>query len=167
MSGSGRYFRSDIRARLFRRRGALLLGGLVVQLDHDPVRVVDENLPEVAARNLPRIVRHLFRLQSLLHAVEAAAGKGDVMDHAGIRLLRLVGPGDVDDMHHRLALAVHPRAGKCEVRPRTLLEAHDVLIEADGVVELSGPDVEMIQRAYTHAHAVSPLFCEVLEMARP
>src|SRR5205823_8701867 len=31
----------------------LLLGGLVVQLDHDAVGVVDEDLPEIAARHLP------------------------------------------------------------------------------------------------------------------
>ena len=64
-------------------------------------------------------------------------------------------------MHDRFALAVHPGAGEREVRPRAFLQAHDVLIEADGVVELAGPDVEMIERAYTHAHAMSPLFCEV------
>src|ERR1700759_3680440 len=89
------------------------------------------------------------------------------MDHAGIRLLLLVGFGDVDDMHHRLALAVHPGAGECEVRPRALFQAHHVLIEADGVVELPGADVEMIEHTYAHAHAIHSLFREIIGWADP
>src|SRR5437588_1779284 len=44
---------SDIVGPLGRRQSTLLLGGLVVQFDHDAVGVIDEDLPEIAARNLP------------------------------------------------------------------------------------------------------------------
>src|SRR6185312_10094000 len=44
--------RPDVVRAHGRRRGALLLGGLIVQFDHDAVRIIDENLPEIAARNL-------------------------------------------------------------------------------------------------------------------
>src|SRR5262249_31103994 len=100
------------------------------------------------------------RLQPLLHVIKAAAGKGHVMHDAGVRLLRLAGPGDVDQMHHRLALAVHPSAGKGEVRTGALLQAADVLIEADRIGEIAGPDIEMVEHTYAHAHMIHSLFCE-------
>src|SRR3984893_11472947 len=147
---------ADIIRPLGRRCGcALLLGGLVIQLDHHAIRVIDEDLPEIAARNLSRVELHPFGLQPLLHAGKAMAGEGDVMDDAGIRLLRLVGPGNIDQMHHGLALAVHPRAGEGKVRPSTLLQAQNILVEPDRVGELAGPDIEMIEHAYAHAHAMS------------
>src|SRR5258708_7438016 len=83
------------------------------------------------------------------------------MDDRGIRLLRLVGLGDIEQMHHRLTLAVHPRPREGEIRPGALLQAQNVLVEPDRLVELPGPDVEMIEHAYAHAHAVHSLFCEV------
>ena len=88
-------------------------------------------------------------------AAKAEAGKRDVMDNAGIRLLRLVGLGDVDEMHDSLALAVHPRPRKGEVRPGALLQAQDILVEPDRIGELAGPDIEMVEHAYAHAHAMS------------
>ena len=78
-----------------------------------------------------------------------------MMHHAGIRLLRFVGLGNIDQMHHRLALAVHPRAGEGEVRPGALFEPHNVFIEPDGVGEIPGPDIEMIEHAHADAHAMS------------
>src|SRR5882757_9832798 len=48
--------RSDIVGARGGGGSALLLGGLVVQFDHDAVGVVDKNLPEIAARNLPRVI---------------------------------------------------------------------------------------------------------------
>ena len=81
------------------------------------------------------------------------------MDDAGIRLLRLVGLGDVDEMHDRLALAVHPGTWEYEIRPGALLQAQDVLVEADGLAKIAGPDVEMIEHADAHAHAKHSPFC--------
>src|SRR4051812_13231363 len=146
------------------RRSAPFLGGLVVQLDHDAIGVVDEDLPEVAPRYLPGVERHAFRLQTLPHAVKTCRGKGDVVDNAGIRLLCLVGLGDVDEMHDGLALAVHPGPRESEVRSRTFLEAENVFVEANGIAEVSGADIEMIEGTHAHAHAKLSLFCEVLEM---
>src|SRR5579872_7141426 len=84
------------------------------------------------------------------------------MDNAGIRLLWLVGLGNIHHMHDSLALAVHPGPGKREIRPRALFEAQDVLIETNRIGEIPGPDVEMVEHAYAHAHAVHSLFCEIL-----
>ncbi len=81
------------------------------------------------------------------------------MDNAGIGLLLLVGPRNIDEMHHRLALAVHPCPGESKIRPGALLQSEDVLIEPNGVGKLSGPDVEMIEHAY--AHAMSSLCREI------
>ena len=67
-----------------------LLGGLVVQFDHHAIGVVDEDLPELAARNLPRVERHPPGLKPLLHGGKTPADESDVMDNAGIRLLRLI-----------------------------------------------------------------------------
>src|SRR5438874_8316186 len=44
--------RSHVVPPLGRSCSRLLLGGLVVQLDHDAVGVIDEDLPEIAARHL-------------------------------------------------------------------------------------------------------------------
>src|SRR6267143_1996331 len=136
------------------RRFAALLGGLVVQFDHDSIGVIDEDLPKIAARNLSRVEFHPFGLQPLLHSVKTLAGEGDVMDDAGVRGLRLVGPGNIDQMHHRLALAVHPCPGEGKVRPGALLQAEDILVEPDRVGELAGPDIEMVEHAYADAHAM-------------
>ena len=147
---------------LGRCRNAPFLGGLVIQLDHDAVGVIDEDLPEVAARHLSGVEVHAFRLQALFHAVKAGRGKGDVVDNAGIRLLCLIGLRNVDEVHDGLALAVHPGAGEGEVRPGTLFEAQNVLIETDRIGEVPGPDVEMIEHTHAHAHAKHSLFCEAI-----
>src|SRR6266404_6334321 len=136
------------------RRSALLPGGLVIQFDHDAIRVIDEYLPEISTRNLSRVELHPFGGQPLLHAGKIAAGEGDMVDNAGIRLLRLVGAGNIHQMHDRLAIAVHPRPRKGKVRPRALLQSQHVLVEPDRVGELAGPNVEMVEHAY--AHAITP-----------
>src|SRR6266481_4934815 len=135
-------------------RSALLPGGLVIQFDHDAIRVIDEYLPEISTRNLSRVELHPFGGQPLLHAGKIAAGEGDMVDNAGIRLLRLVGAGNIHQMHDRLAIAVHPRPRKGKVRPRALLQTQHVLVEPDRVGELAGPNVEMVEHAY--AHAITP-----------
>src|SRR5581483_414413 len=78
--------RPDVVPAHRRRRSALFFGGLVIQLDHHAIGVVDEDLPEVAARNLPRVERHALGLQPRFHGVKTPADEGHVMNHAGIRL---------------------------------------------------------------------------------
>ncbi|MBA7484685.1 hypothetical protein ES707_20215 [subsurface metagenome] len=56
-----------------------------------------------------------------------------MVDNAGIRLLCLIGLGNIDDVHDSLALAVHPGAGEREVGPRAFFETQNVLVEADRV----------------------------------
>src|SRR5581483_4103332 len=82
-----------------------------------------------------------------------------MMNYAGIRLLCLVGRRNIDQMNHRLALAVHPGAGKREIRPSPFFKTQDVLIEPNGIGEPAGPDIEMIKHAYAHAHMISLPFC--------
>jgi hypothetical protein len=77
-----------------------------------------------------------------------------MMDHAGIRLLRLLGRRNIDQMNHRPALAVHPGPRKGKIRPIAFLQPQDVFVEPHGIGELSGPDIEMIEHAYAHAHMV-------------
>ena len=78
-----------------------------------------------------------------------------MMDDAGIRLLRLLGLGNIDQMHHRLALAVHPCPGEGKVRPGALFQAQNVFVEPDRIGEIPGPDVEMVEHAHADAHAMS------------
>src|SRR5579872_3321922 len=137
------------------RRSALLLGGFVIQLDHHAIGVVDEDLPEIAARNLPRVESHPLGLKPRLHGGKTPAHKGDVMDHTGIRLLRLLGRGNIDQMDHRLALAVHPGAGKGKIRPIAFFEAEHIFVKMDGIGKISGPDIEMVKYAHAHGHMVS------------
>jgi hypothetical protein len=59
---------------------------------------------------------------------------------------------NIDEMHHGLAFAVHPGPGKREVRPVAFGQSKDVLVEPNGVIEFSGPDIEVIE--YAHAHAM-------------
>ena len=74
-----------------------------------------------------------------------------MMDNAGIRLLLLIGPGNIDEVHHGLAFAVHPCPGKCEIGPLAVLQSQDILIEPNRIGELSRPNIEMIEHAYAHA----------------
>src|SRR5450756_1577102 len=159
--------RSDVVRPLGGRGPRTLRGGLVVQLDHDAIGVIDEYLPEIAAGNLPGVICHPLGVQPPLHAGKAPADEGDVMDHAGIRLLRLIGPGNIDQVHHRLALRIHPRPRKGKVRPGALFQAQDVLVEPDRIVEFPGPDIEMVKHAYAHAHAVSLPFLSKSLNGRP
>src|SRR3954451_19580950 len=120
---------------------------------------MDENLPEFAAGHLAGVELHPLRGQPLFHAVKPAAGEGDVVDNAGIRLLWLGSRRNIDEVHHRLTLAVHPGAGEGEIRPGAFFQAQHVLVEADGLGQIPGPDVEMIEHAHAYAaHAFAPLF---------
>jgi len=96
------------------------------------------------------------RARCPLHRLEAAAAEGDVIDDAGIRALRLVGGRNVVEMEHRMAVAVEPRPRKVEGRSRPIHETEHVPIEADGVVEVAGRDVIMIEHTDAHAHEASP-----------
>src|SRR6266702_6612062 len=68
---------ADIVSHLGGRR-PLLHCRLVIELDHDPIGVMDEDLPEVAAGHLAGVEFHALGGQPLLHAVKAAADEGDV-----------------------------------------------------------------------------------------
>ena len=129
------------------------------------------SLTKICQRSPPGTCRasnsHAPGLQPLLHAGKTPADEGDVMDNAGIRLLWLVGPGNIDQMHHRLALAVHPCAGEREVRPGALLQAQNILIEPDRFGELAGPDVEMIEHAHADAMRFTPFFVKFVGQADP
>src|SRR4029077_3902909 len=81
-----------------------------------------------------------------------------VVDDAGIRLLCLVGFGNIDQMHHGLAFAVHPGTWKREIRPGALFQPHHVLIEPDGIGKIPGPDIEMVEYADADAHVMSRPF---------
>jgi hypothetical protein len=64
----------------------------------------------------------------------------------------LVRVRNIDDVNHRLALAVHPGARESEVRPIAVLELQNFLVESNGVGEFPGPDVVMIEQAYAHGY---------------
>src|ERR1700736_5661675 len=132
---------------------ALLLGGLVVQLDHHAIGVADENLPCRSARHLAGIERHPPGLKPLLHAIETTAGEGNVVDHAGIGLLLLTSRRNIHEVHHRAAFAVHPPPRKSELGPVAIFQAEHILVEPHGLVEPAGSDIEMVEHA--HAHAMS------------
>src|SRR5258708_28733243 len=143
------------RARLL--ASALLLGGFIIQFDHYAIGVTDEDLPRLATRNLAGIERHPLGLEPLLHAIEIAAGEGNMVDHAGIGLLLLASRRNIHQMHHRAALAIHPRPRKTEVGPVAVLQAKNILVEPHGIVELSGSDIEMVEHAYAHTTSLPAL----------
>src|SRR5215831_11955271 len=95
------FFGSNIRNRARRTGANVRIGslagpfarGIVVELNHDAVRIGDENLPQRSAGNLDSLERDVLRLQTLFHGTETAADEGDVVDNAGIRFLRLAGRG--------------------------------------------------------------------------
>src|SRR5260370_7880670 len=105
---------------------------------------MDKDLRETAPGNVERSVFEPAELQPLLHAGKTPADEGDMMDHAGIRLLRLIGPGNIDQMHHRLALRVHPGAGEGKVRPGPLLQAQNILIKPTRPPEFPRPHLTTI-----------------------
>src|ERR1039458_1050812 len=145
------YAGSGLPAGWLSRPSAPLFGRFIVEFNHHAVGIGDENLPNIDTGHLPDVERQTFGLKSLLHAGETTARKGDMVDHPGIRLLLLIRLRNIDEMNHRLALAVHPGPGKREVRPVALLEVKNLLVEPNRIPEFPGPDIEMIEHAYAHA----------------
>src|SRR5215831_7121053 len=133
-----------------------LLRDVEVELDQHVVRIGHENLSARAVRHLVDAERHAFARQMLLDGVEAAAAKGDVVDDARIRPLRLVGGRNVIEMQHRMTFAVKPGAGKVEWRPRPVHQTEHFLVEANGVAQVTGRDVVVVEHTDAHAHRTSP-----------
>src|SRR3954468_2686332 len=138
---------------LARPGSALLVRSFIIKFDQHPVGVVDENLPEIATRDLASIVFHAFGLKPLLHPRKTLARKSDMVDNTGIRLLLLIRWRNIHQMDDRFAFAVHPCAGECEVWAGALLQPQNIFIEPDCFRELAGADVEVVEHAYAHAHA--------------
>src|SRR5262245_1465182 len=140
----------------FRSAGGLLLADVVVELDQHVVRIGQENLPARAVRHHVHTEAHPFLRKVLLHRLKSPAAEGDVVDDAGIRRLLLVGGRDIVEVQHRMAFAVEPGAGKVEWRARSVHQAENVLVEPNGIAELAGRDVIMIEHTDAHAHLTSP-----------
>src|SRR5262249_20128511 len=136
--------------------GSRLLRDVEVELDQYVVRIGHENLSARAVRHLVDAERHAFARQMLLDGVEAAAAKGDVVDDARIRPLRLVGGRNVVEMQHWMAFAVKPGAGEVEWWPRPVHQTEHLLVEADGVAQVAGRDVVVVEHTDAHAHRTSP-----------
>src|SRR3954454_4948410 len=136
-----------------RHCSALFVRSFIVEFDQHPVGVVDENLPEIATRDLASIVFHAFGLKPLLHPRKTLARKSDMVDNTGIRLLLLIRWRNIHQMDDRFAFAVHPCAGECEVWAGALLQPQNIFIEPDCFRQLAGADVEVVEHAYAHAHA--------------
>src|SRR5665213_3989108 len=138
-----------------RLRGHLVLG-LEVQLDLDVVRIAQEDLPARRVRHLVDAMGDALGREVLAGRLESARAECDVVDHAGIRPLLLVGAGDIVDVQHRMVAAVHPCARKIERRPWAVPHAEHVLVELHGLFELAGRYVVMVELADAHIHRASP-----------
>jgi hypothetical protein len=77
------------------------------------------------------------------------------MDNAGIRLLGFGGRRNVDEVNHRLALAVEPRARKREIWSIPVRQTENLLVKPYRLGKFAGPDIEMIE--HPNAHARAPL----------
>src|SRR5262245_575613 len=139
--------------------GALLLADVVVELDQHVVRIGQENLPARAVRHHVHAEAHPFLRKVLLHRLESSAAEGDVVADAGVRRLLLFGGRNVVEVQHRMPFAVEPGAGKVEWRPRPVHQTQNVLVEANGIAELAGRDVVMIEHTDAHTHLTSPFGC--------
>jgi len=65
-----------------------------------------------------------------------------MMDHAGVRLLRLIGLGNIDQMHHRLASEYIHAPGKAKFGRAPPFPGPGYPRKTDRVGEVPGPDVE-------------------------
>src|SRR3954469_11939600 len=98
-----RYFAMMSSLFVYRARkssGRHLVLGFEIELDLHVVGVAEENLPAGAVGHLVHPVRHALARQVLLGGLEAAATEGDMIDHAGIGPLLLVGRRDIVDVQH-------------------------------------------------------------------
>src|SRR5262245_25786737 len=132
-----------------------LVLGFEIEFDLDIVGVAQEDLPARRVRHLVHAIGNALASEVLLSRLEAAAQERDVIDDAGVRPLLPVGAGDVVEVQHRLVARVEPGAGKVERRARAILESQHVLIELNGLAELSGRDVVVIEHADAHIHGAS------------
>src|SRR5262245_13246399 len=103
----------------------------------------------------------------LLDGIEAAAAKGDVVDDSRIRPLRLVGGRNVVEMQHWMAFAVKPGAGEVEWRSRPIHQTEHLLVEANGIAQVAGRDVVVVEHTDAHAHLTSPSGLFLCVFARP
>ena len=127
---------------------------VIVEFDQHTVRVADENLPDGSAGDFARPEREPFRLKTLFHGPEIAACESDVMDNAGIRLLWFGGRRDVDEVNHRLALAVEPSARKREIWSIPVRQTENLLVKPYRLGKFAGPDIEMIEHPNAHARSL-------------
>src|SRR5215475_2590475 len=147
---SGDWARADDSAR------RLLVRDVEVELDEHVVRIGQENLPARAVRHFVHPKLHSLVREMLLDGLEAAAAEGDVVDDTRIRPLRLVGGRDVVEMKHGMAFAVQPCAGEVEWRSRPIHQTQHILVEANGIAQVAGRDVVVIEHTDAHAHLTSP-----------
>src|SRR4051812_35531638 len=68
----------------------LFVGHFIVEFEHHAVGIGDENLPDRNTRHFANVEPQILGLEPLFHAGKPAAGKGDMVNDAGIGLLLLV-----------------------------------------------------------------------------
>ena len=128
------------------------LVGREVELDHDPVRVVDEDLVEAGARNRARGIGDLHGLKAVNHLGEAAGREGDVVEGAGAPFPAGPAADQVDD--GPLA-AIEPGAGEIERRPVAVGETEYLGVEPARAVEVGRVDGEVVETLDRHGVAPS------------
>src|SRR2546426_27531 len=131
-----------------------------IELDGEPVRVLDEDLVQIELRKRARLELETSRLESPDETAGLGGEECDVVDHARVvrhRALRgaqikELGVVDAVRPHVDLDLAVHPQpvAREGEARPRHHLEAQHVAIEGLGLLEVVRPDEIVIELCQRH-----------------
>src|SRR6266705_1431698 len=131
-----------------------------IELDREPVRVLDEDLVQIELRERARLELEAPRLESADETAGLGGQECDVVEHARVvrdRALRgaqikELGVVDAVRPHVHLDLAVHPQpvAREGEVRPRHHLEAQHVAVEVLGLLEVVRPDEVVIQLCQRH-----------------
>ena len=129
------------------RQLASLLLPHEIQLYLHPVRVVDEELFDLEVGHVVFAIIQPGIGQPGFHGVKAGAFERHVIKRTGGAFGRVRHGHNVND---RLIAAIHPRAGKAEIGPRTVLEPQHGFVERNARVQIAGVDVHMIKAFNAH-----------------
>src|SRR2546426_2029593 len=131
-----------------------------IELDREPVRVLDEDLVEIELRQRARLELEAPLLETADEAAGLGGQEGDVVDDAGVVRHSALGRAQIEELgvvdavrpHVDLDLAVHPEpvAGEGEGRSRHDLEAEHLTVEVLGLFEVVRPDEIVIELSQRH-----------------
>src|SRR5205085_6611825 len=104
------------------------IGSREVDLQHDVVRVVQEDLAQRHPRNVADGILGAGPRRPLDELGKPRAGEGDMIDRARSLLNRRVRRSQADEMDDRLVAEIEPCSGERKFRPEAAMKSEDRLI---------------------------------------